>query len=358
MTNLYLIRAAEGEGALYRVAQGWLDTDLTPQGRRQAETLRERMTALPVDAVYTSDLYRARATAAPLCRAAGLTAHVREDLRELCLGAWEGKSWGNIAYEESRQLDQFHTAPHRWYAEGAEEPEHAAARLGAALREIAGRHEGGNVAVISHGYVIRLLLAELEGTPPERAHDKPVGRNGSIAHIRAEGGALRLVSRDGTDHLPAEPPKTAPDFDADMYLHRLRWVEYGPIMADAVSCVWEESGEDRPFDRERLLSDAAMFPTTVGYVEHDPAAFLQVGMDPSWITLICVHPGCRRAGLGAQLLGQAVLTARAKGEDYLYIALPPENPYRAFFLHHGFVPADETPEGREILEKSIFLPEL
>ena len=64
MTTIYLIRHAEAEGNVYRVYQGQHDTLLTETGKLQAQALGERFRDVHVDAVYSSDLYRAAATAA------------------------------------------------------------------------------------------------------------------------------------------------------------------------------------------------------------------------------------------------------------------------------------------------------
>ena len=366
MTRIYLIRAAEAEGELYHIAQGHCDSALTGRGRRQDEALKRRFETLPIDGVYTSDLYSARATAVGLAHQRGLTAVRREDLREINLGVWEGVSWGNLAYEEPRQFRNFQSALQYWRVEGAETAGQVQDRMEHALLEIAGENPDRAIAVVSHGFSIRLLLARLLGISLQEAHTVPVGENTAVSVIEAEGRALRLVSQNDAGHLESdaayqsqEMPRTQPDFNPEMCFYLLRWVEYGEIMAEAVECVWQEAGEERPFNKETLLDDAGRLQTLVGYVEQTPAAFLQMGAMPGWITLLCTHPGCRRAGLGTQLVGQAAMDARAKGADCLRIALPQKNPYVQFFLDCGFEEAGELPDGRRLLEKDLRLnPEL
>ena len=72
MTKIYLIRHAEAEGNLYRVYQGQYDTLLTETGMLQVQALGERFRDIHVDAVYSSDLYRAACTAVVICRMKGL----------------------------------------------------------------------------------------------------------------------------------------------------------------------------------------------------------------------------------------------------------------------------------------------
>ena len=61
MTTIYLIRHAEAEGNLYRIAQGQDDSSLTDRGWRQVKALERRFDGVQIDAVYASDLYRTRA---------------------------------------------------------------------------------------------------------------------------------------------------------------------------------------------------------------------------------------------------------------------------------------------------------
>ena len=63
MTTLYLIRHAEAEGNLYRIAQGQCDSIITDRGYQQIAALAERFRDEPIDAVYSSDLTRTCITA-------------------------------------------------------------------------------------------------------------------------------------------------------------------------------------------------------------------------------------------------------------------------------------------------------
>ena len=78
MTKLYLIRHAEAEGNLYRIAQGQYNSIITDRGWRQIRALERRFAEIPVDAVYSSDLYRTCATASAIYRPKGLELHRRQ----------------------------------------------------------------------------------------------------------------------------------------------------------------------------------------------------------------------------------------------------------------------------------------
>ena len=92
MTSIYLIRHAEAEGNLYRIAQGQHDSNLTDWGWQQVQALRKRFEGVQIDAVYSSDLYRTCATASAIYKPRGLPLHKRAGLREICVGDWEQRT--------------------------------------------------------------------------------------------------------------------------------------------------------------------------------------------------------------------------------------------------------------------------
>ena len=63
MTTLFLIRHAQAEGNLYRIAQGQFDSYITALGYKQIDALAERFKNVHLDALYSSDLRRTRTTA-------------------------------------------------------------------------------------------------------------------------------------------------------------------------------------------------------------------------------------------------------------------------------------------------------
>ena len=82
-TKIFLVRHAEAEGNLFRVAHGQYDSNLTPRGYRQLHYLRERFRGEKLDAVYGSDLTRTHATASALYVPRGLDFRPEPRLREV-----------------------------------------------------------------------------------------------------------------------------------------------------------------------------------------------------------------------------------------------------------------------------------
>ncbi|MFR1617762.1 MAG: histidine phosphatase family protein [Dysosmobacter welbionis] len=205
MTTIYLIRHAEAEGNLYRIAQGQANSSITDRGERQIQALARRFADIPIDAVYASDLYRTCATASAIYKPKGLPLHRRRDLREICVGVWEEKTWGEIARQDPAQLENFNHRLHLWHVEGAETPQAVQTRLLAAVRDIAAANDGKTAAVFSHGCAIRLLLAALQGIPLEELGKTPTGSNTAVSLLRAEGARIQVVWRDDASHLTDRP---------------------------------------------------------------------------------------------------------------------------------------------------------
>ena len=142
MTCIYLIRHAEAEGNLYRIVQGQGNSNLTTRGWRQVAALEKRFSAIPVDAVYASDLYRTCATATAIYRPKGLPLQRRRDLREIYVGDWEQQTWGDIARTQPQQLEWFTHQLHRWHISGAETPQEVLKRVREAVFSIAAENLG------------------------------------------------------------------------------------------------------------------------------------------------------------------------------------------------------------------------
>lgn len=359
MTMIYLIRHAEAEGNLYRIAQGQYDSNLTSRGWRQVKALQKRFESVPIDAVYSSDLYRTCATASAIYKPKGLPLQRRKDLREICVGAWEQRTWGDIARQESEKMEDFSFHMDRWQIPGAETPKEVLARIRAALEEIAAENPGKTVAVFCHGYAIRLLLANLQGfTLAETGRKQTTGDNTAVSLLEAENGVLRIVFQNDSRHLQTpeylaeegSPRKRATALEAGLWFAPLRLPEQAELLREAENAVWKGL-EDLPGD-----SDCT---TVVAYWKEEPVGVLQLGPKAGWISLAYIREGFRKRSFGVQLIGQAVQHTRGQGAEDLYAALPPLPEAEAFFRGCGFQPQGESAEGRTVFEKHIgFDPEI
>ncbi|WP_086562728.1 histidine phosphatase family protein [Streptomyces africanus] len=175
---------------------GVSDIGLTDTGRAQAEALGRWAAAHPVDAIWTSPLSRAVATAEPACRALGLVPRREPGLAECDFGVVEGRTLAEFEAENPDRAAAFRADPVAHPFPGAEDPAAAAARGAAALRRIADAHPGGRVLVVAHNTLLRLVLCTLLSIPAgEYRRVLPRLRNAALSELRMNpDGSAALLS--------------------------------------------------------------------------------------------------------------------------------------------------------------------
>ena len=153
MAELLLVRHGETDWNRDHRVQGQTDTPLNATGLAQAHVLATSLSSLLLDAVYSSDLARARDTAAPVAATHGLSVEVDVDLREKNFGTWEGLTDAEIQ-------ERFPHAARGTWGDG-ETTEQVAERAVRAVERIQALHRSGIVLVVSHGGPLRAILAHL-----------------------------------------------------------------------------------------------------------------------------------------------------------------------------------------------------
>jgi broad specificity phosphatase PhoE len=161
--RLVLVRHAETEESGRGRCYGRLDVPLSPGGRGQAEELAAALAGLGLAAVYASPLVRALETARPIAAAQGLEPVVVEALRELHFGEVEGLRYDEIAAERPELFRAWMDDPAGVRFPGGESLADLRGRVLPAVAGIRARHERDAVAVVAHGGVIRVVLAEALG---------------------------------------------------------------------------------------------------------------------------------------------------------------------------------------------------
>jgi alpha-ribazole phosphatase len=167
VTRLLLVRHAQPEEEARGRCYGTLDIGLSVRGQRDAQLLARTLDHIRLAAVYTSPRERAIATAAPLAVAHGLTPLVDDALRELDFGDFEGHTYDEIAAGHPELYRQWMETPTLVQFPGGESYAKLRVRALAAMDAIRGRHDGETVAVVSHGGVLRAMLAGCLSIPDE-----------------------------------------------------------------------------------------------------------------------------------------------------------------------------------------------
>jgi broad specificity phosphatase PhoE len=154
MTTLLLARHGETDWNREGRWQGWADPPLNETGRAQARELADQLRATPFDAVYSSDLKRARETAEILAAPHRVPVVVDPGLREIDVGSWSG-----LTREEIRERFPDGNRP-----DGESHDDHAA-RTREAVTRIARDHPGERILVVGHGGTIRSIHDAISSLP-------------------------------------------------------------------------------------------------------------------------------------------------------------------------------------------------
>lgn len=139
------------------------DVHLNASGHAQAARLAARLDSLHLDAVASSPLPRVLETATPLAQRRDLPVQVLESLAEIDYGAWTGRSIESLEPEEAWKRFNMLRSVSR--VPGGELMLEVQARAVSTLELLRDRHPGGTCAVVSHGDVIRSLVAHCAGIP-------------------------------------------------------------------------------------------------------------------------------------------------------------------------------------------------
>lgn len=197
MKRLLLVRHGSTDQNATGVMRGWTDDPLSALGRRQAEFAAQYLRTLPpVESIYTSTLPRAVETGNIIASALKVPVNAREDLRELNLGALEGRSerelWEYFAQQAGAQGMAQVVFP------GGEAVAQFLQRTQKAFAEIGASHQD-SALIVSHGVQTMVMLGmwfekDLTKWPQFRVD------NCSVSEIAFEP-APRLVRVNDTSHL-------------------------------------------------------------------------------------------------------------------------------------------------------------
>lgn len=171
-TRLLLVR----HGATSLTAEdrfsGDIGVDLSDEGRAQVAALAKRLTTCSITAVYASSLTRALDTATQLGAPHKLTPIIKDGLREISHGHWEGQARRDVEVRFPDEYAAWDADPFTFAPKGAESGLSVMARALPVIREIVTRHEGEQVVVVSHKATLRLILSSLLGVDPRGYRDR------------------------------------------------------------------------------------------------------------------------------------------------------------------------------------------
>ncbi len=180
-----------GETELGGGLRGSLDDALTEKGWAQ---MHEAVIGQgPWDRLVSSPLQRCARFAEELGAQRDLSVSLDKDLQELHFGAWEGQSAAALMETDAEALGLFWADPYGFTPPQGEPVSDFSARVLAAVMRLHAAHAGERVLLVSHGGVMRLLLARARGLPREQLLNVEVGHGALFSLIVEADGSLKEV---------------------------------------------------------------------------------------------------------------------------------------------------------------------
>jgi broad specificity phosphatase PhoE len=163
VTRLLLVRHGATPLSTEDRFSGTGGVDLSEEGKMQVSALADRLRGYPIQACYVSPLSRTRETAELLAGPHALELMLRDGLREISHGHWEGLTRREVEARYPEEYAAWEADPFTFAPEGGESGVAVLARALPVIREIVVAHSGKSVLVVSHKATLRLILASLLG---------------------------------------------------------------------------------------------------------------------------------------------------------------------------------------------------
>lgn len=189
MLEIYLIRHGLTLWNAEKRFQGHRDIPLSAEGVEQAKRVSKRLKALRIDAVYSSDLWRAYQTAQMIAEPHAISVIPVSEFREIHMGDWEGLTLDEIKGRYAEIFSVWRERPTEAGVPGCEGISNLAARALRGFRTLAEKHRNGErIIIVGHGLLNAVLLTQLANGDLDRCHQVKQGNT-----------AVNIITYDGTD---------------------------------------------------------------------------------------------------------------------------------------------------------------
>ncbi|SDE43830.1 probable phosphoglycerate mutase [Paenibacillus sp. UNCCL117] len=204
-TTIYLVRHGQTEWNVHHRMQGHQDSPLTELGIRQAEWLSEAIFNEAIDVIYSSSSPRAQKTAEIIRNTRNIRMFESDDLREINLGIWEGKTQSEVKELFPEEFRNFWEDPGKFWVEGSETFEEVATRSIGACKRIAETHAGKTILIVTHTVVVKLLMAYFENRPLKDIWNPPYIHPACLSKVVLHNDEMEIMMHGDTTHFKEKP---------------------------------------------------------------------------------------------------------------------------------------------------------
>ena len=199
MMRLVLVRHGQTEWNAVGKYQGQSNVALSDMGRQQAKCLAENFPA-KLDAIYASDLDRAKETAECVGKKLCVSVRPEKSFRELSFGDWEGLTYQEISSRWPNEANKLFTAPDELQIPHGENFQGLQKRALAKINELYKEHVDQTIGIFAHGAINKTILAGLMHIPLHYLWSLRQ-ENTAVNILRLDDGFVTVELINSTSHL-------------------------------------------------------------------------------------------------------------------------------------------------------------
>ncbi len=200
MLTLYITRHGETEWNKEKRMQGWLDSNLTEDGRKSAISLGKSLKNIDFTAIYSSPSGRTKTTTELIKGDRDIPIYYNDDLKEMNLGKWEGQTQNSIFEAYPYEYEDFWYAPHVFTPIGGENFEETKARALKILNTIQKQYSDGHVLIVTHTVIIKCLLSIFKNVTLEHLWDGPYIHDTSLTKVQVTKNGYTILLEGDISH--------------------------------------------------------------------------------------------------------------------------------------------------------------
>jgi broad specificity phosphatase PhoE len=201
MLKIYIVRHGETEFNVQKRMQGRIDSPLTQKGIDNANSLGKQLADIKFDKIYTSPSPRAHRTAELIKGERNIQIQTEDELREMNLAAWEGKSIEELELLYPEAYDIFFNSPQLFVLEGGETFKQVQDRAVGKINELISENDNCNILLVTHSVVIKTITAYFGNYPMEKLWSPPFIQGTSVTLMISDKGHTHLEFIADISHL-------------------------------------------------------------------------------------------------------------------------------------------------------------
>lgn len=202
MVRLYITRHGETKWNTEKRLQGWLNSPLTEKGILQGNLLHNAVKMYKISKIYSSPSERALKTAKAARGDLDIEIEIMDELKEMNMGNWEGKTLTEIEKKEPENFENYWTKPELFVKSNGEDFNDLLKRTKKAVDQILKDNHEGDIMIVTHGVTLKSLLSQFTEEDFYKFWTRPVVDQASISLVEVDDnnhGTIKLYG--DTSHM-------------------------------------------------------------------------------------------------------------------------------------------------------------